>query len=248
MNARDIFTTVSATATAGTRYRSVTFMVTTHATGPDTAAARGEADVVLKKVLAAIERLNEEGAGIDMKGLTCTYAQQPWQEYDRQTNRHVSKGYQVTGSVVCSTERTDAATVIQDALSKIDGASVQQPSFEADDSYGSREAAFRAAYARAIEDFRMWCRTIGKNPDDYEVVGVDGNAPAHRGGSRVMVAALSAEAPASPPAEIKAGRAEIVAHVSLAFALRGGPTARGGSKRASAKSGATSTAAGNGRS
>src|SRR5689334_6008422 len=115
MSTRHIFTTVTATGIAETRFKTVTFSVSTRSTGKDTAAARVGSDKVLNAVMAEIKRLNEdEDADIDMDGLKCTYSTSPWQEYDRQKDERVDKGYQVNGSVVCTTEEVDKATVIMD--------------------------------------------------------------------------------------------------------------------------------------
>lgn len=240
---REIFTTVDATATAETRNRSVSFTIATRSTGKDAASARAKSDEVLARVITAIKALNAQDAGIDEKGMKCTYDTQPWQEYDRQTNEHVHKGYQVNGSVVCSTDDVDMATVVHDALSKIEGAVAQRPVFVADESYAARDAAFRAAYGRAMEDFRMQCIALGRNPDDFEVVSYSPTREEMHGGGMTRAVAASAmmsDAPMAEAPEIKAGRAEISAYVRLAFAKKSGPATRASSSK-SKGGGATRT-------
>jgi uncharacterized protein YggE len=224
MTTREIFTTVSATGHATTKFKCVTFNATVNAKAKDTGAAREKAAKVLNLVMDTIKRLDREGAKIDMAGLKCTYdSPQPWMEYNDARTEQVTKGYQVNGSIVCSTEKVDMATLIMDALSKIDaGATIQRPSFTPDDNADVRTHAFMAAYNRAFEDFNLQCAVLGVDPDDYEVICYSPTQESHGGGHRGMavVAAMSAESPSAAPPQIKAGRAEITAYVQLTFAKK----------------------------
>lgn len=223
MSTKEIFTTVSATGHAETAFKSVSFNVSTVSSDKDNASARAKADQVLNTVMAAIKELNKRSAEIDMKRLKCNYDTQPWMEYDQKAREQKHLGYVVTGRVTCSTERVDAATVIMDALTKIEGATVQRPVFSADDTAEARSAAFMAAYNRAFEDFNLQCAVLGVDPDDYEIVRYSPTAETMRpGGDGAFIGSVSvsADAPMAAPAEIKAGRAETTAYVQLTYAKK----------------------------
>jgi uncharacterized protein YggE len=222
----EFFTTITATGRAETFFKSVTFHAEIMATGKHNQEARDKVDMIYAALKKIITQLNMKGAGIDEKTMTCGYNVQPWTEYDRTTSTNTHKGYQVTATVTCSTKKVDSATMIMDAMTKIDGASVLSPIFTPDDSNSVRKDAFKAAYERAMEDFHLQCTVLGENPDLFSVVSYSPTAltfPDLREG-RVM--ALAASGPAgAPPTEIKAGKAEITATISLNF-VRKPPPAR----------------------
>jgi uncharacterized protein YggE len=214
---KETFTNVSATGTAETTYKSVTFSMTITARGKDNAEARAKIDVTHAELRKTIIALNKGGARIDEAGMKIGYETQPWNEYNQLTREQENKGYQVTASLNCTTEKVDAATVIMDALTKINGAIVASPNFTADDSAAARKNAFQAAFDRAMEDFRLQCSVLGENPDVYMVASYSPTAAAYRPPMETRAMAVAASAPAAPPTEIKAGKAEITSSVTLNF-------------------------------
>lgn len=248
MTTREIFTTVSATGHAETKFKRVTFTASVNARAKDTGKAREKAAVVLNAVMDTIKRLDREGAKIDMDGLKCTYdSPQPYMEYNEARTDQVLKGYQVSGTVVCSTEKVDMATIIMDTLSKLDGPTIQRPMFTPDDNADAREAAFKAAYDRAFQDFNLQCSVLGLDPDDYELVAYSPTQESYGGNTRAMpmAAAMMAESPSAAPPAIKAGRAEITAFAQLTFAKKLKPTPKKTTKNR-ASSGTSGTGPGNG--
>lgn len=217
---RAIFTIISATGRAETFFKAVTFNISTRSNGQDSAAARVDSDRVLNEVIREIKRLNEdEGAGIDESSLKCTYSTSPWQEHNRLTGDPENKGYRVDGSVVCTTEQVDKATVIMDALTKIADATVGQPQFTPDESYDTRLAAYRDAVTRAREKLALQCEALGLDPKGYEAVSLP-TEEHYREPVMARAAAMMAESPAAPPAEIRAGTAEVSVTIRIAFAKK----------------------------
>lgn len=216
-----IFTTVSAVGRHETAFKSVQFRLTTESVGPDTADARAQADAVIAKVIEAVQKLNADGAGIDLPGLVCTYAQNPHHVYNHNTRQNVPNGYRVIGTIRCSTDRIDAVTAIQDALSKIDGASVQAPQFFIDDSPQARALAFKDAHARATQDFALQCAVLGVDPNDFEIVSYSPTQDmSHLGGAETASLGPRSAAVDGGPAEIRPGGAEITAFISLTYARK----------------------------
>ena len=219
---KEPFTTVYATGVAETVYKSAEFTMSITAYGQDNAEARAKIDVTHAEIRKTITALNKGGARIDEAGMKIGYETAPWNEYDGTTREQVHKGYQVTASLNCSTEKVDAATVIMDALTKINGAIVSTPSFTPDDSPAARKKAFKVAYDRAMEDFRLQCTVLGVNPDDCELASYSPSTATYRPPMAERAMAVAASAPAVPPTEIKAGRAEITASITMTFVKMSG--------------------------
>lgn len=209
---------ISAQGTAQAKFGSVQYSASVNTTGRSGPEAKQAAKPVIDKIRAVIEKFAKE-AEIDMARLKTNFSVTKATRYDQSVGRHVHEGYQSNYSISFTGKNVAMGTKVHDALTSIDGAEADSPNFLVDSTVALEREAFEDAVSKAKTRFAFQCRTLGENPDDYEVVTWQtGQDNGHRGKVLAMAASLSADA--ESPVDLEPGKAEQGVTVTLTFAKR----------------------------
>jgi len=163
-------TTQTATGLARGKFDRVAFNLSIEGRGVSGPQAKNKAqEVVNKHVKSAMEKLQKAGIVFQKDRNESGFAVEQHYIYDN--GEHRPSGYKATFTMHMETAQVDRVSDIQDVLTSVEGATVQNPEFilEPANRRQLQKVAVTEAFRVAKERFEEECAILRQNPIDFEI-------------------------------------------------------------------------------
>ena len=160
---------ISSDGTAIATFDGAEFNLEVKGAGKTGPRAKENTRAVMNKIYQAVQGLENEGASFDQDRTRSSLSVE--MAYKRTSGGQVFDGYLARFKICLYTEKMDKIAVIHDALTSIEGAEVQSPTFKLNDTQKNRlqDEAFVSAVALGKSRFEIQARALGFDPDDFEI-------------------------------------------------------------------------------
>lgn len=160
---------ISSDGTAIATFDGAEFNLEVKGTGKTGPRAKANTRVVMNRIYQTVKGLENEGAIFDQDRTKSSLAVE--MAYKRTPAGQVFDGYLARFKIALYTEKMDKISTIHDALTSIEDAEVQSPTFKLNDIQKNRLQfeAFKKAVTLGKDRFEMQARALGFDPDDFEI-------------------------------------------------------------------------------
>lgn len=186
-------TTVLGSGTADAAPERVQVGIVLRGEAETTVKAKEIAKAKMAELYEVIRRLDGAGVPIGETGLATNFS--VTQRYARPDQSNAKPTYEARFNATITSRATESAAQIFDALTTIEGAIVESPTFTISDTLRQtlRDTAFRAAVKAAKARFQFQCEVIGIDPSTLEIVNWHYDGPSYGSTSGKMLRVGSEE-------------------------------------------------------